>query len=337
MPAEWAPHSSTWFSWPRADGISFPDEYERAVAVFVAFIRQLAKVENVNIIVWNYDMEEFAREQLEVTNANLNRVQFHHFKTYEPWCRDHGPIFLTRSGETMREQAIVDWDYNAWGDKYPPYDLDNAIPAKIAQLRNLPLFKPNMVLEGGSIDVNGQGSLLTTEACLLNPNRNPTLSKPEIEQRLRDFLGVQTIIWLGDGIVGDDTDGHIDDISRFVAPDTIVTVVEEDPSDENYALLQDNLNRLQAARDQNGNPFRIVTLPMPGKVEFKDQRLPASYANFYIANKTVIVPTYDHKNDTTALEILQKEFPDRKVVGIDSTGLIWGLGSFHCISQQEPA
>lgn len=211
------------------------------------------------------------------------------------------------------------------------------MPQHVAKFRKLPLFSPGIVMEGGSIEVNGRGTLLTTTACLLNKNRNPHLGQPEIEGYLRDYLGVSNVLWLGEGIVGDDTDGHIDDISRFVDPQTIITVVEDDPKDENYAILRENFERLTTFRDQDGNPFRIVTVPMPGIIQYQEQRLPASYANFYIANKIVLVPTYRSENDSRAIETLQSVFRNRKVIGIDSTELIWGLGSFHCISQQEPA
>ena len=233
------------------------------------------------------------------------------------------------------ETAIVDWGYNAWGGKNPPYDDDDAVPQRVAELLGLPLFQPGIVMEGGSIEVNGEGLLLTTEACLLNPNRNPHLKKAEIETYLKDYLGVTTILWLGDGIVGDDTDGHIDDLTRFVDPTTVVTVVEEDPKDDNYHLLQDNLKRLQKMKEIK----RIVELPMPGFVEYDGQRLPASYANFYIANNVVLLPTYRHKtNDKLAQKTLgQSLFPDHKVIPIDSSILIWGLGSFHCLTQQQPA
>lgn len=276
------------------------------------------------------------RGLLAARRVPLGRVRFHHFPAYEPWCRDHGPIFVVREREGRRERAVVDWDYNAWGGKYPPFDLDDAVPQHVAKLRGLPLFSPGIVMEGGALEVNGRGTVLTTEACLLNPNRNPHLNRAQIELYLRDYLGVTNVLWLGDGIVGDDTDGHVDDLTRFVNAATVVTVVEEDPADENYALLQDNLHRLRTMKDQDGAPLRIVELPMPGVVEYDGQRLPASYANFYIANELVLVPTYRHANDRRALEILQREFPQRRVVGIDSTELIWGLGSFHCISQQEP-
>jgi agmatine deiminase len=337
MPAEWEPHTSTWFTWPRPTGISFPKKYDTVPAVYAELIRQLVEVEEVNINVWDSEMEAWVRGLLEEHAAPLQRVRFHHFPAYEPWCRDHGPIFLVRDHNGQHERAIVDWNYNAWGGKYPPFDLDDAVPQHIAKLRSLPLFSPGIVMEGGSIEVNGCGTLITTEACLLNPNRNPHLDKNQIEMYLRDYLGVSNVLWLGDGIVGDDTDGHIDDLTRFLNATTVATAVEEDPRDENYSILQGNLRRLRTLRDQAGEPFRIVELPMPGRVEYDGQRLPASYANFYIANALVLVPTYRHPNDRKALAILQKEFPDRRVVGVDSTELIWGLGSFHCITQQEPA
>lgn len=337
MPAEWEPHAGTWLTWPRPEGISFPDKYEPVPDVYAGFIRHLVTVEEVNIIVWHADMEAWVRGLLRERKVPLERVGFHHFPAYEPWCRDHGPIFVVRDDDGKRERAVVDWGYNAWGNKYPPFDLDDAVPRHVAELRGLPLFSPGIVMEGGSLEVNGRGTLLTTEACLLNPNRNPQLNQSQIEQSLRDYLGVTNILWLGDGIVGDDTDGHIDDLTRFVNPTTVVTVVEEDPADENYGLLQENLHRLRTMKDEQGHPLRVVELPMPGLVEHGGQRLPASYANFYIANGLVLVPTYRHAHDRKAIEILQREFSDRRVVGLDSRELIWGLGSFHCISQQEPA
>ncbi len=337
MPAEWEPHAGTWFSWPRPEGISFPDKYDTVPPVYAELIRHLAPVEQVHINVWHADMEAWVRDLLRQHGAPEHNVFFHHFPAYEPWCRDHGPIFLVRERAGVRERAVVDWGYNAWGGKYPPFDLDDAVPQHVATLRGLPLFSPGIVMEGGSIEVNGRGTLLTTEACLLNPNRNPHLTKAQIEQSLRDHLGVTNILWLGDGIVGDDTDGHIDDLTRFVSANTVVTLVEDDPQDENYALLQENLHRLRTMKDESGRALRIVELPMPGRIEYDGQRLPASYANFYIANGIVLVPTYRSPNDPRALGILQREFPDRRVIGVDSTELIWGLGSFHCISQQEPA
>jgi agmatine deiminase len=337
MPAEWELHAGTWLTWPRPDGISFPARYFAVPPVYAKFIQQLQQVEEVHINVWDADMEYWVRSLLAEQQLSLERLHFHHFPAYEPWCRDHGPIFLARENNGVRERAITDWAYNAWGGRYPPFDLDDAIPQHIARLRQLPVFSPGIVLEGGSIDVNGRGTLLTSESCLLNPNRNPHLTKSQIEKCLCDYLGVTNILWLGEGIVGDDTDGHIDDLARFVDPTTIVTMVEEDPSDANHQILEDNLRRLRDLHDQDGNEFRVVTLPMPGAVKYQGQRLPASYANFYIANHIVIVPTYRDPNDAEALSTLRRLFPRRRVIGIDSTDLIWGLGSFHCISQQEPA
>jgi agmatine deiminase len=234
-------------------------------------------------------------------------------------------------------EAIIDWKFNAWGGKYPPYDLDDVIPTRIAGELGLPVFQPEIVMEGGSIDVNGLGTLLTTESCLLNPNRNPNLSRMEIEQYLRSYLGVTHILWLGDGITGDDTDGHVDDLSRFVDPRTVVTAIEEDPTDDNYEPLQRNLERLNRMSDQDGRPLRVVTLPMPRPLWHDGQRLPASYANFYIANELVLLPGYDPPRDEEAASTLQSLFPSREVITIDCTDLVWGLGAFHCVTQQWPS
>lgn len=337
MPAEWEPHAATWLTWPRPEGISFPGRYEPVPDTYAAFIRLLVEVEEVHINVWNREREDWVRGLLQARDVPLQHVHFHHFPSYEPWCRDHGPTFLVREHEGRHERAVVDWDYNAWGGKYPPHDLDDAIPRHIAALRGLPLFRPGIIMEGGSIEVNGRGTLLTTESCLLNPNRNPSLDRTGIERHLREQLGVSHVLWLGDGIEGDDTDGHVDDLTRFTDARTLVTIVEEDASDPNHAPLRHNLERLRDMRDQDGQPFRIVELPTPGRIELEDQRLPASYANFYIANGLVVVPTFRHPNDSRAVGILQDLFPGRRVVGLDSSDLIWGLGSFHCISQQEPA
>jgi len=280
-------------------------------------------------------MEEEVRRLLADAVDDTGNVFFHFHPTNDAWCRDHGPIFIQRP-ELDRPQAVIDWGFNAWGGKYPPYDLDDVIPTRIAQELSLPLFEPGIVLEGGSIDVNGRGTLLTTESCLLNPNRNPALSRPEIEQILRAYLGVRHILWLGDGIAGDDTDGHVDDLTRFVDERTVVTVVEEDPGDENYEPLQKNLERLGRMTDQDGLPLRVITLPMPQALWHEGQRLPASYANFYIANGVVLLPTYDPARDAEARATLQELFPSREVVGIDCTDLVWGLGAFHCVTQQWP-
>ena len=264
-------------------------------------------------------------------------MTFHHVPTNEPWCRDHGPIFLTRGGnDGAAGMAVVDFDYNAWGWKYPPFDLDDAVPARVAEIFSLPVYHPGMVLEGGSIDVNGTGSLLTTESCLLNENRNPGLKKGQIEEVLKAHLNVTNILWLGDGIEGDDTDGHVDDLSRFVDRTTVVTVVEEDPADANYEPLQENLRRLREMTAEDGSPLRVLTLPMPSRIVRDGQRLPASYANFYIANKVVLLPVFSDTNDAWAGSVLRQVFPNRRVVPIDCRELIWGLGAFHCLTQQQP-
>ena len=301
---------------------------------YCEFIKAVSEGELVRINVADWQMAAFAKEQLMVSGVDLERIEFFEFPTNDAWCRDHGPAFLINP-ET-KHKAIIDWGYNAWGEKYPPYDLDDVIPTKIGEHFGLPVFHPGIVMEGGSVDFNGKGTVLTTTACLLNKNRNPQLNQHQIESYLQNYYGVEQVLWLGDGIVGDDTDGHIDDITRFINEDTVVTVVEENKSDENYHILQENLQTLKTMRLLNGKQLNIVELPMPDAVVYEGQRLPASYANFYIANSAVVVPTYRSKNDEKALNILQQCFPDRKVVGIDSTDIIWGLGSFHCLSQQEP-
>ncbi|HEY8106010.1 MAG TPA: agmatine deiminase family protein [Gemmatimonadales bacterium] len=336
MPPEWAPHRGTWLSWPHKEA-SWPGNFEPVPGIFARMVRELARAEEVHINVADPDMAETARTLLARERAELARVHFHHNPTNDAWCRDHGPIFVQRTVDGRRKEAIVDWDYNAWGGKYPPYDLDDVIPSRIGAELALPVFHPRIVMEGGSIDVNGHGTLLTTEACLLNPNRNPTLSRAAIEQSLRDYLGVTHILWLGDGIAGDDTDGHVDDLTRFVDPTTVVTVVEEDPADENYEPLQDNLRRLRSMTDQDGRPLRIELLPMPRPLFHDGQRLPASYANFYVANGLVLLPGYDRAGDTKAAAALRRVFPGRRIVVIDCTDLVWGLGAFHCVTQQWPA
>ena len=334
FPAEWAPHTATWLSWPHKEE-SWPGKIDKIYNRYAEFIKVVAEGEIVRINVKDEQMAAFAKEQLIAVGADLSKIEFYHFPTNDAWCRDHGPAFLINS-ET-KEKAIIDWGYNAWGGKYPPFDLDDVIPTKIGEHFGLPVFNPGIVMEGGSVEFNGKGTILTTTACLLNENRNPHLTKEQIEDYLKNYYGAGQILWLGDGIIGDDTDGHIDDITRFINEDTVVTVIEEDPNDENYHILQENLETLKTMRLLNGKPLNIVELPMPTPVIYDGQRLPASYANFYIANTAVVVPTFRCDNDARALEILQECFPDRKVVGIDSTDIIWGLGSFHCLSQQEPA
>jgi agmatine deiminase len=332
MPAEWEPHAATWLSWPRREGISFPDSFDRVMPTLRAMVEALIESEQVCINICNGAHEAEAREVLR--GLPMERISFQLVPTNEPWCRDHGPIFLTRNLDP--KLVALDWNYNAWGNKYPPFDLDEVAPTRVAEILGVPVFYPGMILEGGAIDVNGAGTLLTTESCLLNKNRNPSLSREEIEQCLRDYLGVREILWLGDGIAGDDTDGHIDDLARFVSESTVVTAVEENRDDENHEPLQRNLARLQAMKT-GGRKLFIVTLPMPKRIMREGLRLPATYANFYIANTCVLVPTFSDAADEAALSILGECFSNRRVMGIDCRELIWGLGAFHCLTQQQPA
>ena len=332
MPAEWEPHAATWLSWPRREGISFPDSFDRVTPALRAMVEALIESEQVCINICNGVHEAEAREVLR--GLPMEQISFHLVPTNEPWCRDHGPIFLTRDIDPRL--AVVDWDYNAWGNKYPPFDLDEVAPTRVAEILDVPVFYPGIILEGGAIDVNGSGALLTTESCLLNKNRNPSLSRDEIEQRLQDYLGVREILWLGDGIAGDDTDGHIDDLARFVSEKTVITVVEENRADENYEPLQENLARLHAMKI-SGGATEIITLPMPKKIMREGLRMPATYANFYIANTCVLVPTFADPTEEAALSVLRECFPNHRMVGIDCRELIWGLGAFHCLTQQQPA
>ncbi len=335
-PAEFAPQRAMWLSWPHKEA-SWPGKIDSVYKGYCEFIALISQGQKVCINVADEAMKAFAIRHIEQSAVRFvkENIEFYLHPTNDAWCRDHGPAFLLNKNDNSK--AIVDWGYNAWGDKYPPYDLDDVIPTLIGGKLGLQVFNADIVMEGGSVDFNGKGTVLTTTACLLNKNRNPHLTKEQIEQYLKDYYGVENILWLGDGIVGDDTDGHIDDITRFVNEDTVITVVEEDTEDENYHLLQENLELLKTMKLENGKPLNIVELPMPDAVVYEDQRLPASYANFYIGNEYVVVPTFRCGKDERALEIIQTCFPTRKVVGIDSTDIIWGLGSFHCLSQQEPA
>ena len=332
MPAEWEPHAATWLSWPRREGISFPESFDRVLPALRAMVEALIESEHICINVCNGAHE--AEAQSVLGGLPMERVTFYRIPTNEPWCRDHGPIFLTRDRDP--KLALVDWDYNAWGNKYPPFNLDEVVPTRVAEVLKVPVFYPHMILEGGSIEVNGAGALLTTESCLLNKNRNPNFSRDEIEARLRDYLGVRDILWLGDGIAGDDTDGHIDDLARFVSERTVVAVVEEDRDDENYQLLQKNLACLRQMKIGKDS-IEMLTLPMPKKIMREELRLPASYANFYIANSCVLVPTFADSADELALSVLRECFPHRRVIGIDCRELVWGLGTFHCLTQQQAA
>ena len=364
MPAEWHHHAATWLTWPK-DPETWPGRVPQVEEVFLRMIAGLAPNEIVNLLVDDSATEAAVRARCNFPGAD--NIRFHRITTVDSWIRDYGPNFLLSGGlmsdklqfvdDSRREtpgteldklkfigQSIAynDWIFNAWGNKYQELKRDDSIPARLESLLKVPRFEPGIVMEGGSVDVNGAGCVLTTEQCLLNPNRNPHLSKDEIEQYLKSYLGVEKVLWLGEGIVGDDTDGHIDDIARFVAPDVIVCAVEEDPEDVNYKLLQDNLKRLRTMTNAEGDAFDIVTLPMPGVVGGTStdkrnlDRLPASYANFYIANGVVLAPVFGHANDARALETLQKLFPDRRVVGINCEPLVWGMGTIHCVSQQQP-
>jgi len=336
MPAEWRRHTATWLTWPK-DPETWPDRVPEVQEIFVQMMAALTPHEVVNLLVDDAETESSVRARC--TFASAANIRFHQIVTVDSWIRDYGPNFLVNERGTL---AYNDWIFNAWGNKYEELKKDDWIPSRLQSILRAHRFEPGIVLEGGSIEVNGAGVVLTTEQCLLNPNRNPGLSRTEIEQYLKDYLAAAKVLWLGEGIVGDDTDGHIDDIARFVSPTTIVCAVEDDPSDANYEILQDNLKRLAQMTDGNGRAFEVVTLPMPGVVggESTDsrnlERLPASYANFYIANGVVLAPIFGHENDARALETMQRLFPEREVVGINCEPLVWGMGTIHCVTQQQP-
>ncbi|MBI5768159.1 MAG: agmatine deiminase family protein [Verrucomicrobia bacterium] len=334
FPAEWEPQEAIWLSWPHRRA-TWPGNFRLIPGKFAEIVARISRFERVRINC-GAKLQPRAQTLCARAGADLARVEFFTHPTNDAWCRDHGPIFV--KNDRTREVAVTDWTYNAWGGKYPPYGADNAIPRRIAAKLQLRRFTRAMVLEGGSIDVNGAGDLLTTESCLLNPNRNPTLTKPGIERALREMLGVRRVHWLGDGIAGDDTDGHIDDLSRFFATDGIVTAVEPNSRDANYGALRANRERLASLRGADGKRFRIVELPMPRACHGAGQRLPASYANFLIINAAVLVPTFRQpRRDAGACEVLGGCFPGREIVPVDCSDLIRGLGTLHCISQQQPA
>lgn len=330
FPAEWEKHISTWLSYPHKEA-SWPGKIASIFPSYNLFIKELSEVENVHINVNSEEKKSEILNQLKANGTNINNVFFHLFKTNDAWIRDHGPTFIKNANN---EKAVVNWEYNAWGGKYES-DLDNLIPQQIAQYLSLPVFNAGIIMEGGSIDVNGVGDLLTSKSCLLNENRNPDLNQSQIEEKLFNYYGVENILWLEEGIVGDDTDGHVDDMTRFVSADTVVTMVEPNKQDENYEILQHNLHLLKQMRLLNGKQINIVEMLMPSPQYYEGERLPASYANFYICNNKVIVPMYKCKEDDKAVYLLEEVFKDRQIIGIDSTDIIWGLGSFHCLSQQE--
>lgn len=363
MPAEWEPHEATWIAWPhnRSD---WPGKFEAIPWVYAEIVRHLARVERVEILVESGGEEKRAREVLGKAEVDLGRVRFHRWPTDRVWTRDSGPIFIRRdqthaakntsrkarvrtAGGFASSVALTKWRFNAWA-KYSDWKRDSKLPSRVAEFLKLPSWQPSVmvngtrqevVLEGGSIDVNGRGALLTTEECLLSKvqQRNPGLSRSHLERAFADYLGIKKVLWLERGIVGDDTHGHVDDIARFVGPDTVVAALESNPKDENYEPLQNNFRRLQGMTDQDGRPLRVLPLPMPAPVVFRGQRLPASYANFYIANGVVLVPTFNDPNDRLALNTLAELFPKRQVVGIYCGDFIWGLGAIHCMTQQQPA
>lgn len=329
MPAEWSPHAATWLSWPHKEA-SWPGKFEPIPRLFAEFVRTLARFEEVRINAGGPQV----MAQAKALVGNVPGVTLYDIPTDDAWCRDHGPTFLV--GPAGAPAAVVDWGYNAWGGKYPPYDQDDAVPRRIADVLGRRVFAPGIILEGGAIDVNGAGTVLTTEECLLNPNRNPELGREETEWYLREYLNVSTVLWLSRGIAGDDTDGHIDELARFVGPRTVVAALETDRADENYEPLRENYERLKTMRIQDGRMLEVVPLPMPEPMHHDGQRLPASYCNFYIANGQVIVPQFGDRTDAEALKILRPLFPDRDVVGMAARELAWGLGAYHCITQQEP-
>jgi agmatine deiminase len=330
MAAEWEPHAATWLAWPHKLE-SWPGKFEPIPPLYAQLVRALARFERVNVLAGGAAVMAQAKSLV----GDVANVTLHDIPTNDAWTRDHGPTFLV--GPLGAPVALVDWGYNAWGGKYPPFDLDDAVPRRIADLTGRRRFEPGIILEGGAIDSNGQGTILTTEQCLLNPNRNPGLGRAEIERYLADYLAAKKVLWLGEGIEGDDTDGHIDELARFIGPRTVVAALEDDPADTNYKPLQENYNRLKHMTDQDNRPLEVVALPMPRPIFHEDQRLPACYCNFYIANGCAIVPQFDDPADARVIEILTKLLPGRQTIGLPARDLAWGLGAFHCITQQEPA
>jgi agmatine deiminase len=353
MPAEWEPHEATWIAWPH-NRDDWPGKFALVPWVYTEIVRHLSQVESVCIVVADSTMKRRASDMLDCAGIDLEQVRFFKAKTDRSWLRDSGPTFVVREGgeagdhnELPGSIHVIDWKFNAWA-KYSNHRNDNRIPQRIAAHLGYSIWIARaahgarlrrVVMEGGAIDVNGRGTLLTTEECLLSDvqARNPGLDRAGLERVFADYLGIRHVIWLGQGIAGDDTHGHVDDLARFVDPRTVVTVVEPRADDPNNEPLRDNLRRLQAARDQDGNPLRVATLPMPAPVVFDGQRLPASYANFYIGNGLVLVPTFNDPVDRIALDTLASLFPDRQIVGIHCLDLVLGLGTLHCLTQQQPA
>ena len=334
MPAEWEPHSATWLSWPHNPDTWPGQEMSAIEEVYISMVSAISLGEMVNLLVNDTETAKYVASRLQQAGLTLNSVQVHIIPTNDAWMRDYGPNFLVRSASND-PVAFNNWHFNSWGGKYP-WDKDNRVGSSIAELLGIPVFQPGIILEGGAIECNGQGICITTEQCLLNKNRNPGLGRKEMERYLRDFLNVQNVIWCQGEMEGDDTDGHIDNLLRFVNNNTVLCAWEEDPLDPNHKCLKENYAILKAATDLNGKPLNVVRLPMPGYIGDGDTRLPASYANFYIGNRAVILPTYNHPNDVSSRETLQKYFHNRNVVCIPSETFIWGLGGIHCVTQQQP-
>lgn len=336
MPAEWEKHESTWMSWPH-DPLTFPNRIKKVESIYLKMILALSKNENANLFVTDLKMKERVKKLFKQKGIDLHKIRFHVWNYADVWFRDYGPVFVLN--KEKKQIAFVHWIFNAWGEKYKDLMRDTQIPDIISDRLQLNNFRPSIVLEGGSVDVNGQGTLLTTEQCLLNINRNPHLSKDEIEKFLLNYFGASNVIWLKGGVAGDDTDGHIDNLARFVNPRTVLCAFEEDVNDENHLILKANHEALLQSTDQDGKKLKIIKVPMPPATRStvgEKTRLPASYLNFYVANKVVLVPTFKHKNDRAALRIIQSQFPSRKVIGIDCSDLIYGMGAIHCIMQQQP-
>jgi agmatine deiminase len=335
FPAEWEKHAATWLSYPHSDSYSWPEKQDAIYPSYNRFIKEVSKGEKVCINVRAESEKAGILSILEREGAEMPNIVLHIHPTNDAWCRDYGPAFIVNPSAEF-PKAIVSWKYNAWGDKYP-HDLDERIPGLIAEVLGIPIIFPGIVMEGGSVEMNGKGTLMTTTSCLLHENRNSSLTQPELEKYLCMYYGVEQILWLGEGINGDDTNGHIDDLTRFFREDGILTMVETNKADTNYKPLADNLKTLKRVRLLNGRQPDLVEIPMPKPVWYDGQRLPASYANFYICNQSLIVPLYRCREDDQAMKILEECFPSKTITGIDSTDIIWGLGSFHCLSQQEPA
>lgn len=334
FPAEWERHEATWLTFPHNED-SFPGKMSEATNSFIKFTEALSKSEKVRININDTGSEKHFYDLLEKSSVKRENIETFIHPSDDVWCRDHGPAFLINPA-AQNKKIIVNWEFNAWGGKYP-YKNDNNIPLLIAKKLSLPVYSPGIIMEGGSVEFNGMGTVLTSKACLLNKNRNKILSIEEIEKYLNNFYGTDQVLWLESGISGDDTDGHIDDLTRFVKSDTVITMVEPDPRDENYKNLLENLKLLKRLRLKNSKQIDIIEIPMPSPVYYNNTRLPASYANFYICNTAVIVPIFNCRNDQFAIDTFKILFPEREVIGIDATHLVWGFGSFHCLSQQEPA